>query len=130
MFLTQPSSIFTCGWNVWNIFFCQQHKQIHDDSTNHTGSSASIWTTSDGCFPACETVRLWVMRPWYVNDLWTVKTSLQNCYVFQIACKGWSLLWFRNHLHQLRKIRCKCNRELSKIPHAFHCPYENLYLWM
>ena len=79
---------------------------------------------------ACEAVRLWVLYPWYMNDLWAVETSLQKNYVFQIAFKGWPLFWFRNHLHQLSTVRCKSNPRLSKILHTFYCPYESLYLWV
>ena len=125
--------ILRCGFKVFKLFytfwmeflsfFFQQHNQTHVDSANHTGSSASI-NDKRQLFPctACDTVRLWVMCPWYMNDLWAVETSLQKCYVFQIACKSWSLLWFWNHLHQLSTIHCKSNPELSKIPHTFYCP--------
>ena len=47
-----------------------------------------------------------------------METFFHDFKIFQIICKSWSFLCFRNHLHQLRTIRCKGN--------TFHCPISPL----
>ena len=62
---------------------------------------------------ACQAIRLYVFRLWYMNDIWVGEASSQKHNVFQVAFKCWSFLWFQNHLHQLRTIRCKRHPKLS-----------------
>ena len=70
---------------------------------------------------AYETIRPWIMRLWYMNELWTVETSLQDLYVFQITCKGWSCgIWMRSELLKLLFKILMSSKQLANAGH-FSC---------